>query len=110
MTALEKVYNAEVKNEDQITAVLALINMGIKKVPEGVLKKNFDDISIKMLHILSEYADCENNTVIKSIFGILGTLLKIQELVVWNHGSTAQIFNALLNPFCVHTKPKVSCE
>uniref|UniRef100_A0A6P7FHR4 RRP12-like protein n=1 Tax=Diabrotica virgifera virgifera TaxID=50390 RepID=A0A6P7FHR4_DIAVI len=106
MTTLEQVYNAENKNEDQVTAVLALLNMGIKTVPEAVLKKHFNDITLKILHILSDYADSENNTIMKSIFGILGSLLKIQELAVWNQPSTIQIFNALLNPFCIHTKPK----
>ncbi|CAG9830042.1 unnamed protein product [Diabrotica balteata] len=106
MTTLEQVYNAENKNEDQVTAVLALLNMGIKTVPEAVLKKQFNDITLKILHILSDYADSENNTIMKSIFGILGSLLKIQELAVWNQPSTIQIFNALLNPFCIHTKPK----
>ncbi|CAG9862008.1 unnamed protein product [Phyllotreta striolata] len=106
MTTLEEVYNAEEKNEDQVTAVLALLNMGIKTVPEAVLKKKFDDIALKMLHILSEYANSENNTIIKSIFGILGSILRIQELPMWTNESTIQIFKAILNPFCTHTKPK----
>ncbi|XP_057657541.1 RRP12-like protein [Diorhabda carinulata] len=106
ITTLKEVYNAEEKNEDQITALLALLNMGIKTVPDGVLKKYFDDITLKMLHILKDYSDGDNNTIMKSIFGILGHLLKIQELALWYHGYTVQIFNALLNPFCIHTKPK----
>ncbi|KAG5889831.1 hypothetical protein JTB14_023156 [Gonioctena quinquepunctata] len=106
LSTLEQVYNADEKNEDKITAVLSLLNMGIKTVPEGVLKKTFNDVALKMLHILKEFAESENNIIIKSVFGVLATLLKIQELVVWSHSSTSQIFNAILNPFCIHTKPK----
>lgn len=101
-------YNSENKNEDQVTAVLSLLNMGIKTVPEGILKVNFNDVSLKMLHILRDYSDSENNTIIKSIFGILSVLLRTQELAAWNNGALNQIFNAILNPFCIHTKAKVS--
>lgn len=100
-------YNTEEKNEDQITAILSLLNMGIKTVPEGVLKMQFNDVTMKMLHILREYSTSENNTIIKSIFGILSAVLRTQELAMWHHTSTIQIFNAILNPFCIHSKPKV---
>lgn len=82
--------------------------MGIKTVPEGVLRRTFSDISAKMLHILKDYVDSDNNTVIKSIFGILATLLRKQELMIWMQESTIQIFGTILNPFCLHTKPKVT--
>lgn len=87
--------------------------MGIKTVPEGVLKMQFNDVAMKMLHILKEYSSSENNIIIKSIFGILSVLLRTQELALWQHTSTVQIFNAVLNPFCIHSKPKVitkSCK
>ncbi|CAH1156050.1 unnamed protein product [Phaedon cochleariae] len=106
LTTLEQVYNADDRNEEQVTAVLSLLNMSIKTIPEGVLKKNFDDVTLKMLHILKDYAESDNNIIMKSIFGILTVLLKIQELAMWSHGTVKQIFSAILNPFCVHTKPK----
>ncbi|XP_074031653.1 RRP12-like protein [Leptinotarsa decemlineata] len=106
LKTLEQVYNSDEKNEDQITAVLSLLNMGIKTVPTGVLKKTFDDVVIKMLHIMKEFSESENNVIIKSVLGILATLLKIQELAVWNNTSTSQVFNTILNLFCIHSKPK----
>lgn len=108
MTTLEQVYNAEERDEHQVTATLSLINMGIKTVPEGVLRAKFEDTTLKMLHILKDYANSDNNTIIKSVFGILSMLLRTQELITWNYSSTVQIFNAMLNPFCTHSKPKVS--
>lgn len=81
--------------------------MGIKTVPEGVLRRTFDDVSAKMLHILNEYIDQENNIIIKSVFGILATLLRKQELMSWTTSITHQVFRTILNPFCLHMKPKV---
>ncbi|XP_076254422.1 RRP12-like protein [Rhynchophorus ferrugineus] len=106
LTTLETVYNNEDKNEEQITAVLALLNMGIKTVPEPVLCKNFNDVALKMLLILKDFSSAENNVIIKSTLGILTTILRAQELAMWSHDTTKQIFNAILNPFCIHSKPK----
>lgn len=104
---MEQVYNAEERNEHQVTAVLSLINMGIKTVPEGVLRTKFEDITMKMLHILKDYANSDNNTIIKAVFGILSVLIRTQELITWSYSTTIQTFNAMLNPFCIHSKPKV---
>lgn len=81
--------------------------MGIKTVPEGVLRSKFEDITMKMLHILKDYANLDNNTIIKAVFGILSVLIRTQELITWSYSTTTQTFNAMLNPFCIHTKPKV---
>lgn len=81
--------------------------MGIKTVPEAVLRRTFNNLAAKLLYILNDYVDSDNNTIIKSIFGILGTLLRKQELIMWTNESTVKIFSSILNPFCIHTKPKV---
>lgn len=106
ITTLEQVLSVEDKNEDQITAVLSLIKMGIKTVPQGVLKSSFGDVSKKLLGVLSEYATSENNVIIKSLFGIFSTMLRAQEAAVWTQSTTQQIFATIVNPFCIHTKPK----
>nr|CAH7732826.1 unnamed protein product [Callosobruchus chinensis] len=106
ITTLEQVYNEENRNESQVTAVMSLINMGIKTVPVGVLRAQFNDVTMKMLHILKDYSDLDNNIIIKSALGILSELLKTQEVAAWSHNLTTQIFNAILNPFSIHSKPK----
>lgn len=108
LTTLDKLFEASEPNEDQVTAVLSLLNMGIKAVPEPILKKGFNDITLKLLHILNQYANSENNVIIKSTFGILAVFLRAQELAIWSHSTTKQLFSAILNPFCIHSKPKVS--
>ncbi|RZC36936.1 RRP12-like protein [Asbolus verrucosus] len=50
LTTLERIYESDDRNEDQLTAVLSLLNMGIKTVPEGVLRRTFNDVTAKMLH------------------------------------------------------------
>lgn len=107
MTTLEKLLETSEPNEDQITAVLSLLNMGIKTVPEAVLRKGFNDVTLKLLHVLNQYANSENNAVVKSVFGILAAFLRAQELAIWSHSTTKQLFNSILNPFCIHSKPKV---
>ncbi|XP_066153745.1 RRP12-like protein [Euwallacea fornicatus] len=106
LTTLDTVYNSEDKNEDQVTAVLSLLSMGIKTVPQAVLRKSFNDVTAKMLYILKDFASAENNVIIKSTLGVLATVLRAQESIQWTHATTKQIFSAMLNPFCIHTKPK----
>lgn len=96
----------EERKEEQITAVLSLINMGIKSVPEAVLRSTFEQVSTKILSILNEYSSSENNAVIKAIFGILSVILRVQDLSIWSTSNMTQIFQAILNPFCIHSKPK----
>lgn len=107
LTALEQALSSNDKNEIQIAAILSLLNMGIKNVPNGVLQKEFNDVSKRLLHILKEFVSSDNNVIMKSTFGILASLLKLQELAMWTHASTVQLFSAILNPFSIHTKPKV---
>lgn len=81
--------------------------MGIKSVPTGVLKSTFNEVSLKLLQILKEYSESNNNVLIKSIFGVLTVFLRAQDLGVWSNSNTQHIFSAILNPFAIHTKPKV---
>ncbi|KAK5645482.1 hypothetical protein RI129_006782 [Pyrocoelia pectoralis] len=106
VTALEQVMSQDPMNEDQVTAILALLNMGIKTVPEGVLRTSFDDVCKKLIAILNNFSNADNNVVVKSVFGILTSLLASQDQAVWSLSSTLQIFGTILNPFCVHHKPK----
>lgn len=106
LTTLDTIYNMEEKNEDQVTAVLALLNMGVKTVPEAILRKHFNDVTAKMLHILKDFASGDNNVIVKSILGVIATVLRAQELAAWSHDVTKQVFAAILNPFSIHGKPK----
>lgn len=108
MTTLEQIIATEDQNETQVTAVCSLLNMGIRNVPDGILKSTFTDVSPKLLHILKEYSESGNNVLIKSIFGILTVFLRAQDLGIWSSSNTQQIFSAILNPYTLHNKPKVT--
>ncbi|XP_017778728.1 PREDICTED: RRP12-like protein [Nicrophorus vespilloides] len=106
LTTLEQLSTSEEATEDQMTAVLSLLNMGIKKVPTAVLRTSFGDVTSKLLKLMNQYCTSDNNVIIKSIFGVLGVCLREQELAIWTHSQTLQIFASIVNPFCVHSKPK----
>lgn len=103
MTTLDGLY----KNDDQIqvAAVLSLLSMGIKTVPDPVLKLKFDEITQKMLIIMKDYVVSDNNVVIKAVLNILSHMLHILEAPAWNT-RIIETFTTLLNPFCIHSKPK----
>ncbi|KRT79476.1 hypothetical protein AMK59_7164, partial [Oryctes borbonicus] len=106
ITTLEQILSSENENEVQVTAVCSLLNMGIKSVPEGIIKSTFNEISTKLLQILKQYSESNNNVLVKSVFGILTVCLRTQDLGVWSNTNTQHIFSAILNPFSLHTKPK----
>lgn len=107
LTALDQGLLSETP-EAQVTPILALLDMGIKKVPVAVLRKSFSDFAAKLLHVLSQFSALDNNVVMKSTFGVLAVLLGAQEAAAWTSSMTTQVFTTILNPFCIHSKPKVS--
>ncbi|KAF5291161.1 hypothetical protein FQA39_LY14403 [Lamprigera yunnana] len=106
VTSVEQVMSVDPINEDQITAILALLNMAIKTVPEGVLQTSFDDVSRKIIVLLNKFASMNNHVIIKSCFGVLTALLVAQDAGIWSLSTTTQVFGVILNPFCIHHKPK----
>ncbi|XP_053692986.1 RRP12-like protein [Sabethes cyaneus] len=94
------------KEENDIVAAVSLLAMGIKSVPEGVLRKKFSDCGQILLSLLERYADTENQSVVRSIVGCLSVVLRAQEYSQWKHSSTLKFFDAIL-AFVIHTKPKI---
>lgn len=95
------------ETEESLCAVLSLLNMGLKSVPQSVLQVQFSQASKVFIDLLNKNASSDNNAVLKSLLGIISNLLRVQELAAWNNTSTMQIFNTLL-AFSLHNKPKVS--
>lgn len=107
LTALDQALSTS-EGQAQVAPILALLDMGVKKVPVPVLRKSFSNLAPKLMHILSEFSSSENNVVMKSTFGILATLLEAQEPAAWTSSDTTKVFATILNPFCIHSKPKVN--
>nr|CAG4651565.1 EOG090X00E0 [Triops cancriformis] len=94
------------ETEDSLAAILSLLGMVIKRVPSPVLKKQFSSASKSFLDMLGKHADSDHHVIVRSLIGCLSVLLRAQDVVVWNHSSTLQVFDALL-AFSIHMKPKV---
>ncbi|XP_058825094.1 RRP12-like protein [Topomyia yanbarensis] len=94
------------KEEADTVAAVSLLSMGIKSVPEGVLRKKFSETGQTLLNLLERYADSDNQNIVRSIIGCLSVLLRAQEYSQWKLSSTLKFFDSVL-AFVIHTKPKV---
>lgn len=55
------------KEEKDIIATLSLLTMVIKSVPQPVLRKKFGDTGDIFLQLLEQFADNENQNVLRSV-------------------------------------------
>lgn len=94
------------ETETSLCAVLSLLHMGIKSVPESVLRLQFSQTSKTFLDLLNKNLASDNSVVIKCLLGLLSNLLRVQEVAVWASASTMPVFHSIL-AFALHTKPKV---
>ncbi|XP_034255302.1 RRP12-like protein [Thrips palmi] len=94
------------ESEDSLGAVLTLLGMGIKSVPENVLKKKFSEASKTFMDLLIRFAESDNHVILRSVIGCLSVLLRSQEAVVWKNSSTVQVLDSIL-AFTTHSKPKI---
>lgn len=119
------------KEEKDIVATLSLLTMVIKSVPQSVLRKKFADTGDIFLQLLEQFADNENQNVLRSvsviefiyyffhyyktnifssqyaqIIGCISVLLRAQEYASWSAGLTLKLFNQVLSNV-IHTKPSI---
>lgn len=92
--------------EDNLVATITLLSMGIKAVPQAVLRKQFSDSSTSFMELLEKHAQSENGALLRSTIGCLSVLLRAQEYAVWGDSSTMRVFESVL-AFALHSKPKV---
>lgn len=94
------------KEDNDTVAAVSLLSMGIKSVPEGVLRKKFSETGQTLLNLLERFVESDNQNIVRSIVGCLSVLLRAQEYSQWKLSSTMKFFDAIL-AFVIHTKPKV---
>ena len=118
----------EASTEDNdVTAGISLLSMGIKSVPAAVLRKRFGQTAQTLLTVLQRFMDTNNQSILKYVsvevvieslkhnivylifktIGCLSVLLRAQDYNTWTYSSTWQYIDALLS-FTIHSKPKVS--
>uniref|UniRef100_A0A182QJL6 Uncharacterized protein n=1 Tax=Anopheles farauti TaxID=69004 RepID=A0A182QJL6_9DIPT len=94
------------KEENDINAAVSLLTMGIKSVPEGVLRRKFSDTAQTLLALLERYTETDNHTMTRNLIGCISVLLRAQAYDQWKTSSTLKFFDAIL-AFITHTKPKL---
>lgn len=104
LTLMETIENA--KEDSDIKAALMLLNMGIKSVPEAVLRKKFNETASVLLDLISRFIDKSDINILRSIISCLSVILRAQEYSQWKLSSTMKFFEAVLS-FVIHTKPKI---
>ncbi|XP_075983543.1 RRP12-like protein [Anticarsia gemmatalis] len=94
------------ETDENLVATLTLLSMGIKSVPQGVLRKQFSDSASTFTDILEKNEQTENGALLRSAIGCLSVLLRAQEYASWGDSSTMRVFETVL-AFALHSKPKV---
>ncbi|CAK1589953.1 unnamed protein product [Parnassius mnemosyne] len=94
------------EDDSSLVATLSLLSMGIKSVPQAVLRKQFSDSASIFIELLEKNAQSDNGTLLRSAIGCLSVLLRAQEYALWGDSSTMKVFDSVL-AFSLHSKPKV---
>lgn len=55
------------KEESEIIALVSLLAMGIKTVPQPVLRKKFADCGPVLMNLLELFAENENQNILRSV-------------------------------------------
>ena len=104
LALMETIENS--KEDSDIQAALMLLNMGIKSVPEAVIRKKFNETARVLLDLIERFVDSQQMNILRTIINCLSVVLRYQEYSQWKLSSTMKIFDTILS-FSIHTKPKV---
>ncbi|XP_059611587.1 RRP12-like protein [Phlebotomus argentipes] len=95
-----------VKEDNHMTAALSLLAMGIKSVPQAVLRKKFSETGELLFNIMHEFAEKEDQSVWRNVLGCMSVLLRSQEYALWTLSSTTKYFESVL-AFTIHSRAKI---
>ena len=105
VTALSNVEQAE-----SAAAISYLLSMTVKNVPVQVLQAKFGEVSKLLCGVLGQISARKKKAApaafMRSVFLILATLLRHQDISVWEDSSTMTVFRSILIHIN-HAKPKV---
>ncbi|GAB0088077.1 RRP12-like protein [Sergentomyia squamirostris] len=95
-----------VKDDNHMAAALSLLAMGIKTVPQAVLRKKFSETGELLFNIMQEHMEKENQSIWRNVIGCMCVLLRNQEHALWSLSSTTKYFEFVL-AFTVHSRAKI---
>jgi ribosomal RNA-processing protein 12 len=104
LALMETIENS--KDANDTVAAVSLLAMGIKTVPQAILRKKFSDVGQILLDLMERFVDSDNINILRSIIGCLSVLLRAQEYSQWQMPKTSQFFDTILT-FVTHTKPRI---
>lgn len=55
------------KQDNEIIAAVSLLSMGIKTVPEAILRKQFSESAEVLLDLMKQYNDTDNQNVLRAV-------------------------------------------
>jgi ribosomal RNA-processing protein 12 len=58
------------ESEESVTAVFMLLGMGIKKVPNEVLKLKYSEMAKTFVNFLGKFAESDNTALLRSVSDI----------------------------------------
>jgi len=91
---------------ENLSAVVRLLSLVIKKVPKEVLIARFGQVNELLVETLSKHADSQNVPLIRGLLGCISVVLRVQPASVWTLAEVGKTFQCLLT-YCAHTKPKI---
>ena len=104
MSALETCPDSN--NDLTQTAIVYLLSILIKSVPENVKKQQFSTATKILLSYLEMYAQSDRNMLLKSLLNLLGQFLKCLDDISWSEQSVQHTFRSIL-VFSLSPKPKI---
>jgi len=94
------------ETEESLAAVVRLLSLVIKRVPEEVLISRFSQVAEILLETLGRHSTSSNVSLLRGLLGCLSVTLRVQPPSVWTLPSTDRVFQALLT-YTTHSKPKI---
>lgn len=63
------------KQENEIVAAVSLLSIGIKRVPQAVLRKKFSDCAPLLLNLFEQFVNTDNQNVLRAVSDVIVPLI-----------------------------------
>jgi len=91
---------------ENLSAVLRLLSLVIRKVPKEVLIKRCSQVNQLLLETLTKHAESTSVPLIRGLLGCLSHVLRVQPASSWSQAELTNVYQCILT-YVTHTKPKI---
>jgi len=92
--------------EENLSAVLRLLSVVIRKVPSEILIKKCSQVNQLFVDILTKHAESQNVAIVRPLLGCLSHVLRVQPAAVWTEPEINNVFQIILT-YTSNSKPKI---